>query len=88
MDEAQGDGWAEIQSDGIINGQICLDGYDDADLFNNLSKPCRPDRPANRPDEEIADRLDLFLQLSGIQFCILGAALFSRNAVERECHFL
>ncbi|APO70148.1 hypothetical protein IE4872_PC00117 (plasmid) [Rhizobium gallicum] len=36
MDEAQGDGWAEIQPDGIINGQICLDGYDDADLFNNL----------------------------------------------------
>ncbi|CAH2405079.1 hypothetical protein [Mesorhizobium escarrei] len=30
MDEAQGNGWAEIQPDGSINGQICFHGGDEA----------------------------------------------------------
>lgn len=32
MDEAQGDGWAEIQPDGSINGQIRFHRGDDADF--------------------------------------------------------
>ncbi len=32
MDEAQGNGWAEIQPDGSINGQICFHGGDEADF--------------------------------------------------------
>ena len=30
MDEASGDGWAELQSDGSITGQICFHGGDEA----------------------------------------------------------
>jgi len=32
MDEARGDGWAELQSDGSITGQICFHGGDEADF--------------------------------------------------------
>ncbi|WP_280801623.1 hypothetical protein [Mesorhizobium sp. LNHC232B00] len=32
MDEAQGDGWAEIQPDSSITGQICFHGGDEADF--------------------------------------------------------
>jgi hypothetical protein len=32
MDEAAGDGWAELQPDGSIIGQICLQGGDEADF--------------------------------------------------------
>ena len=32
MDEAQGDGWAEIQSDGSVVGQICFHNGDEADF--------------------------------------------------------
>jgi hypothetical protein len=30
MDEARGDGWAELQADGSIIGQICFHGGDEA----------------------------------------------------------
>ena len=30
MDEAYGDGWAELQPDGSIKGQICFHGRDEA----------------------------------------------------------
>lgn len=33
MDEAQGDGWAEIQPDGSIMGQICFQNGDEADFI-------------------------------------------------------
>lgn len=33
MDEAQGDGWAEIQPDGSISGQIGFHGGDEADFI-------------------------------------------------------
>ncbi|MFC3322535.1 hypothetical protein [Mesorhizobium cantuariense] len=33
MDEAQGDGWAEIQPDGSIVGQICFHNGDEADFI-------------------------------------------------------
>lgn len=33
MDEAQGDGWAELQPDGALKGQICLHGGDEADFI-------------------------------------------------------
>jgi hypothetical protein len=36
MDEARGDGWAELQSDGSIIGQICFHGGDEA---NFTAKP-------------------------------------------------
>lgn len=32
MDEASGDGWAELQSDGSIIGQICFHRGDEADF--------------------------------------------------------
>jgi len=32
MDEASGDGWAEIQPDGSIIGQICFQGGDEIDF--------------------------------------------------------
>ncbi|HEY3147805.1 MAG TPA: hypothetical protein VGJ75_15715 [Dongiaceae bacterium] len=32
MDEASGDGWAELQPDGSIIGQICFDQGDEADF--------------------------------------------------------
>jgi len=33
MDEAQGDGWAEIQRDGSLKGQICFHGGDEANFI-------------------------------------------------------
>jgi hypothetical protein len=32
MDEASGDGWAELQSNGSIKGQICFHGGGEADF--------------------------------------------------------
>jgi hypothetical protein len=32
MDEASGDGWAEIQPDGSLNGRICFHGADEANF--------------------------------------------------------
>ncbi len=32
IDEAQGDGWAELQPDGSLKGQICLHGGDEANF--------------------------------------------------------
>jgi hypothetical protein len=36
MDEAQGDGWAELQASGSLNGQISFRGGDEA---NFIAKP-------------------------------------------------
>ena len=33
MDEAQGDGWAEIQPDGSLEGAICFHGGDEANFI-------------------------------------------------------
>jgi len=33
MDEAQGDGWAELQPDGALKGQICFHGADEASFL-------------------------------------------------------
>jgi hypothetical protein len=33
MDEACGDGWAELQHDGTLEGQICFQGGDEADFI-------------------------------------------------------
>jgi len=33
MDEAQGDGWAELQPDGSLEGQICFHGGDEANFI-------------------------------------------------------
>lgn len=33
MDEAQGAGWAELQPDGSLKGQICFHGGDEADFI-------------------------------------------------------
>jgi len=33
MDEAQGDGWAELQSNGSLKGQICFHGGDEANFI-------------------------------------------------------
>jgi hypothetical protein len=33
MDEACGDGWAELQTDGSLEGQICFHGGDEADFI-------------------------------------------------------
>ena len=33
MDEAQGDGWAELQPDGSIRGAICFHGGDEANFI-------------------------------------------------------
>jgi hypothetical protein len=33
MDEACGDGWAELQDDGTLEGQICFQGGDEADFI-------------------------------------------------------
>lgn len=33
MDEAQGDGWAEIQPGGSITGQICFNNGDEAEFI-------------------------------------------------------
>lgn len=33
MEEAQGDGWAEIQPDGSLKGQICFHGGDEANFI-------------------------------------------------------
>lgn len=32
MDEASGNGWAELQDDGTLEGQICFDGGDEIDF--------------------------------------------------------
>lgn len=32
MDAACGDGWAELRSDGFLEGQICFDGGDEANF--------------------------------------------------------
>ena len=36
MDEARGNGWAELQDDGTLEGQICFEGGDEADF---IAKP-------------------------------------------------
>lgn len=33
MDEASGSGWAELQEDGTLHGQICFHGADEADFI-------------------------------------------------------
>jgi hypothetical protein len=33
MDEAQGDGWAELQPNGSLKGQICFHGGDEANFI-------------------------------------------------------
>jgi hypothetical protein len=33
MDEASGDGWAELQPDGVLKGQICFHRGDEADFI-------------------------------------------------------
>lgn len=33
MDEAQGDGWAELQPDGALKGAICFQGGDEANFI-------------------------------------------------------
>lgn len=33
MDEAQGDGWAELQADGSLKGAICFHGGDEANFI-------------------------------------------------------
>jgi hypothetical protein len=33
MDQARGDGWAELQHDGALVGQICFRGGDEADFI-------------------------------------------------------
>ena len=33
MDEAQGDGWAELQPDGSLEGAICFHGGDEANFI-------------------------------------------------------
>jgi len=33
MDEAQGDGWVELQPDGSLNGAICFQGGDEANFI-------------------------------------------------------
>jgi len=33
MDEAHGDGWAELQPDGSLEGQICFHNGDEADFI-------------------------------------------------------
>jgi len=33
MDEAQGDGWAELQPDGSLTGAICFNGGDEANFI-------------------------------------------------------
>lgn len=33
MDEASGDGWAQIQDDGTLQGQICFHNGDEADFI-------------------------------------------------------
>jgi hypothetical protein len=38
MEEACGDGWAELQPDGTLEGQICFQGGDEADF---IAKPWR-----------------------------------------------
>ena len=38
MEEASGDGWAELQPDGTLEGQICFQGGDEADF---IAKPWR-----------------------------------------------
>jgi hypothetical protein len=44
MDEAQGDGWAELQPDSSIEGQICFHNGDEADFvarpWNTSSTTC------------------------------------------------
>ena len=32
MDEVQGDGWAELQPDGSLNGAVCFKGGDEANF--------------------------------------------------------
>jgi len=43
MDEACGDGWAERQEDGTLEGQICFQGGDEADF---IAKPWHPSSTA------------------------------------------
>ena len=38
MEEASGDGWAELQEDGTLKGQICFHGGDEVDF---TAKPWR-----------------------------------------------
>ena len=43
MDEAQGNGWAEIQPDGSINGQICFHRGDEVEqgfAEDDIRRPC------------------------------------------------
>jgi hypothetical protein len=37
MEDACGDGWAELQPDGILKGQICFRGGDEADFTTKSS---------------------------------------------------
>lgn len=37
MDEASGDGWAELQPDGSLEGQICFHNGDEIDFIAKLS---------------------------------------------------
>ena len=43
MDEARGDGWAELQHDGVLKGQICFHSGDEAEFIarrNTSSTAC------------------------------------------------
>ena len=44
MDEASGDGWAELQDDGTLQGQICFQRGDETDFiarrWNTFSTAC------------------------------------------------
>ena len=43
MDEARGDGWAELQPDGSITGQICFHRGDEAEF---IARPWTPSSTA------------------------------------------
>lgn len=44
MDEANGNGWVELQDDGTLEGQICFQGGDEVDFiahrWDNISIAC------------------------------------------------
>lgn len=46
MEDVCGDGWAELQPDGTLEEQICIQGGDEIDF---IAKPWRLQQPARAP---------------------------------------
>ena len=68
MDEACGDGWAELQADGTLEGQICFHSGDEAAFI------AKPGRLLQQPVKDIDAHVASFVAWRGLSPCVFCAA--------------